>query len=96
MGFGWKKIKPRPRTNRGCDAIADLAENWNEWKSSISALSDEERTALEDKFEEACSGAGDAIVLDDAKEFIGEASSWSAEDKEAFKSILIPEYLEYV
>ena len=91
--MGFKTIKPKIKKARGGDAIADLGENWDEWKASFNGLNDEEKTALVDKFEEACPGAGDAIVLDDAKEFIGEASCWSAEEKEAFKNILVPEYL---
>ena len=95
--MGFKKIKAKVKKARGGGpdmTIKTLAENWDDWKTSIGELSDAEREALSEKFEDACSGAGDAIMAADPKEFEGETKGWSPEDKETFCSLLVPEYFE--
>ena len=52
------------------------AENWDEWKASISELDDATKDSIVEKFEDACTGAGDAICADTAEEFQGEANGW--------------------
>ena len=61
----------------------------------MDAMEEDERKAMAEKFEDACTGAGDAILADTAKDFEGEAGEWSAEDKENFKNVLVPEYFEF-
>ena len=95
--MGFKKIKAKVKKARGGgpDATVEtLAENWDEWKASFGELNDDEKSELVDKFEDACTGAGDALAADSAAEFTGEASSWAAEDKQKFHDLLVPDYFE--
>ena len=93
----WKRLSARIRRVRGSGADATikcLGENWDEWKAAMQAIDDEERQAMCDKFEEACSGAGEAITYETSIEFHGEADSWNAVDKEAFEKILLADYFD--
>ena len=95
--MGFKKIKAKVKKARGGGAdmtIKTLGENWDEWKEQIGGLDEAERNALAEKFEDACTGAGDAIQLDTAEEFEGESKGWSSDDKDAFAGLLCPEYFE--
>ena len=82
--MGFKKIKAKVKKARGGgpDATGEtLAENWDEWKASFAEMDEGEREALVEKFEDACTGSGDALGSETAQEFTGEASSWPADDK---------------
>ena len=95
--MGFKKIKAKVKKARGGGAdmtIKTLGENWDEWKDMVASLDDAEREEIAEKFEDACTGAGDAIQAATAEEFDGEAKSWSPEDKDAFANLLCPEYFE--
>ena len=91
------KIKVRPKKVKGsvpCITIETLAENWDEWRANFAELDAGEKATMIDKFEDACTGAGDALAADSAAEFTGEASSWAAEDKQKFHDLLVPDYFE--
>ena len=95
--MGFKKIKAKVKKARGGGpdmTIKTLAENWDEWKASIADLDDATKESIVEKFEDACTGAGDAICADTVEEFQGEANAWNSDDKEAFAKILVPEYFE--
>ena len=95
--MGFKKIKAKVKKARGGGpdmTIKTLSENWDEWKESIAGLDDAERDALMAQFDDACTGAGDALQADDPVEFTGEASGWGKEDKEKFCALLCPDYFE--
>ena len=95
--MGFKKICKRHKRARGGGPdmiIKTLSENWDEWKGSLADLSEKEREDMMSQFDDACTGAGDALQADDPVEFTGEANCWGKEEKEAFCKLLSPAYFE--
>merc|ERR1712083_634458 len=93
----FKKIKAKVKKARGAgeDALlATLEENWEDWKGSLAAMDADELEALKEKFEEACTDAGEAITVDSAKEFSSTHKAWSPDDRVEFCKVLAPEYFE--
>ena len=90
MGFKRLKVKAKTKQARGGGADASLeylAQNWDDWKAHL-ASAGEDRDAVIEEFENACTDAGDAIQLDTAEEFSGESKAWGADDKANFVAVL--------
>ena len=93
-----KCMKRGTRTDGNYYVFEALINNWDEWRKSMLELTDDEQEMLAEKFEQACDGAGEAVLAEDAKVFLKfyrQLHKRKNDDEDNFIAVLTPEYFVF-